>query len=145
MNSNGGLIVKRLLRLFAWVLLMLLPLDWALGAWCAANATSHWPEACFMLANIPCGGLYLWFESHWTGTRYMFGERSAGDLASLAMFMAVVIGQALVYAWIVGRLKTAKETPVTPEWLDGLWVMGGPVGFLIGILIFPLVWLKKKL
>ncbi len=73
---------------------VLLILDWALGA---AQANHLVPLWTFLAANFPLGAIYVWFESHWTGTQYRIGDQAVSELWPLVLFFPIVMLQAWVY------------------------------------------------
>jgi len=68
----------------------------------------------FLLANVPFGGVYVWMESSWVGTRYVMLGHNVGDGVSLLISAGVVLAQGGLYSFLWSRWQRthhyAKET-----------------------------------
>lgn len=83
------------------VALVLLAVDWTLGALQAANVI---PLGSFLVLNFPFGLPFVWLESHWEGTRYVLGEgQNISELWSFAAFFFSVFAQAGLYSFLLDR------------------------------------------
>jgi len=80
-------------RRWVAVALVVLIVDWIVGAMCASGTLPHWV---FLLFNIPFGALYVWMESSWVGTHYEWLGQTVSDAGSLAVFLFVVVAQSLL-------------------------------------------------
>jgi hypothetical protein len=90
---------------------VLLIVDWALGA---AQANHIVPLWTFLAANFPFGAIYVWFESHWTGTQYRIGDQVISELWPLVLFFPIVLAQAWVYYFLAGVwLRRRSNAAVT--------------------------------
>lgn len=78
---------------FIAVAVILLFIDWILGAACAAGL----PKIVFLLVNFPFGVIYVWFESHWAGTGYVISGRTVSELWSFVAFFGTVFLQTCLY------------------------------------------------
>ena len=98
--------IKRYLKICGALLIV----DWALGAAQAAHVVPPWT---FLAANFPFGGVYVWFESHWTGNQYRLGDQVLSEAWPLFLFFLIVLAQAWVYyllfsLWLRRRAHTAS-------------------------------------
>ena len=81
--------------------------DWILASLTVARLLPKWS---FAVANPPFGVLYTWFESHWTGTQYLFSGKPVGDGASLLIMPLVVVLQAAMYAVLWSSIRRRRGT-----------------------------------
>lgn len=91
----GRLTAKHYLKIFVVLLL----LDWALGAAQASHLVPLW---IFLAANFPFGAIYVWFELHWTGTQYLLGDQAVSESWPLLSFFPIVLVQAWLYYLLFG-------------------------------------------
>jgi diacylglycerol kinase len=98
----------RLLQHLVIIGVVVLILDWILGAMCASGMLPEWA---FLLFNIPFGAIYVWMESSWVGTHYRMLGQNVGDIGSGVVFLFVVMAQSLcyfaLYEWL--RKKCSKR------------------------------------
>jgi hypothetical protein len=101
LRSGAYMTTKRYLKIAAILLLE----DWALGA---AQAGGLMPLWTFLAANFPFGAIYVWFESHWTGTQYRIGNQAVSELWPLLCFFPIVLAQAWLYCLLFGLWHTQE-------------------------------------
>ena len=82
---------------FVWILLVV---DWVLGACQAHGLIPLWT---FLVVNFAFGGVYVWFESHWTGTQYAVGNQAISELWPLLTCFPIVFLQAWLYYLVYGQ------------------------------------------
>jgi len=59
----------------------------------------------FLALNIPFGTIYVWMESSYIGdATYMLGLK-IGEIASMFIFLFIVLAQSLVYLGVYERMK----------------------------------------
>jgi hypothetical protein len=79
---------------FAVLAVLVFVMDWVLAGLILEGIARPWS---FVAANPPFGLLYLWFESHWTGTQYLFNGRPVSDGAALLIVPVIALLQAMCY------------------------------------------------
>ena len=84
-------------RRFLAIGVVLFLADWILASLTVARVLPKWG---FAVANPPFGVLYTWFESHWTGTQYLFSGKPVGDGVALLILPLIAGLQAAMYAGI---------------------------------------------
>ena len=80
----------------------LLAVDWFMGAAQAAGIIPLWS---FLAVNFPFGMIYVWYESHWSGSQYLLSNHVISDFWPLLFFFIVVFTQAWIYYLLFGLLS----------------------------------------
>ena len=98
----------KVLKQFLVIILATVAIDWVLGAMCASGVLPLWM---FFLANVPFGGIIVWMESSWTGTRYVMLGHTVGDGVSLLIFAGVVLAQGCFYSFLWNLWRKPRYFP----------------------------------
>jgi hypothetical protein len=88
----------------------LLAVDWTLGVLVTRQALPLWT---FLIPNLPFGLLYVAVESTWNGTRYDLWGHTMSDVTSLALFLFVVLAQAVLYFVLLERWIRRRQSAAT--------------------------------
>jgi hypothetical protein len=80
---------------------------WAIGALTVAGLLPQWV---FPTVLFPSGVLYTWFESHWTGTQYVFSGRTVSDFDALMLAPIVALLQGAIYVAIWAAVERCRST-----------------------------------
>ena len=110
-SSREDVVTPKRLRRLALVLLVLLAVDWALGVLIVHDRLPLWT---FAVANFPFGLLHVGLESTWTGTHYVVAGHTVGEIASLNVFLFVVIAQGLLYFALLEH-RAPTGAPAVPD------------------------------
>ncbi len=81
---------------FVAIAMFLLLVDLLLGV----AMVEGFPKIVYLLVNFPFGAVYLWFESHWVGTRYVISGQTVSETWSFVAFFGSVFAQACLY-WVL--------------------------------------------
>jgi hypothetical protein len=102
-----------LIRRFISIAMPLFVADWVLAAMTMERVLPKWA---LVLANPPFGALYWWFESHWTGSQYVFYGRPVSDGVALLVMPTVVVLQAALYAalWTLASSDRIRRNTALP-------------------------------
>jgi hypothetical protein len=103
---------KRYLKIAATLLVV----DWFLGV---AQASGMVPLWTFLAVNFPFGAIYVWFESHWTGTQYLVGGQPIPELWPFWCFFPIVLAQAWVYYLVFDLWQKKRAALSSPTHAKG--------------------------
>ena len=96
-----------MIRRFAAIAMALFVIDWVVGAMIVGGVLPGWA---FVVVNPPFGLLDRWFESHWTGTQYLFSGRPVGDGVALLVMPLVAGLQAALFVGLWTMLGSRRRT-----------------------------------
>jgi hypothetical protein len=101
---------RKRLGTFPKILLLMLVVDWVFGMATACGTLPLWT---FIVPNIPFGLVHVWFESQWTGSRYVVAGRTVTEAYAMLVFPSVILLQAGFY-WVVDNRLAALSKDERP-------------------------------